>query len=171
MKKFPSRSSSSTISLIETHLMCPDEGGNSSSQEDAQFRLFKELCSVGNLIPMYRRVMTDQLTPVLAYNCLVSEDDRNSPSFLLESIYQGEFQGRYSFIGSQPILEVLAEGNRVTVLDHAKGTRTVSEEVDPMEVRIEHTLGGSQLVAVRCHFSQTNQTDCGVHALMESWHL
>lgn len=124
-----------------------DEGGNSSVQEDPQFHLFKELCSVGNLIPMYQRVMTDQLTPVVAYHAIVSEDDRDAPSFLLESVYQGEFQGRYSFIGSQPILEVLAEGNRVTVLDHSKGTRTVSEEVDPMEV--EHRKTG-HLIPCEC---------------------
>ncbi|GMH40188.1 hypothetical protein BSKO_08092 [Bryopsis sp. KO-2023] len=103
---------------------------------DPQFQRFAELCEVGNLIPMYQRVMSDQLTPVLAYRCLVHEDDREAPSFLFESVINGEQQGRYSFVGAQPSLEIVATGNRVVVLDHMKGTRTVAEEDDPMEVPV-----------------------------------
>lgn len=42
-----------------------------------------------NLIPIYRCIFSDQLTPVLAYRCLVKEDDREAPSFLFESVEPG----------------------------------------------------------------------------------
>ena len=42
-----------------------------------------------NLIPIYSCIFSDQLTPVLAYRCLVKEDDREAPSFLFESVEPG----------------------------------------------------------------------------------
>ena len=44
-------------------------------------------------------------------------------------------QGRYSFVGAQPAMEVVARENSVTVIDHHTRQRTVTEESDPMEVR------------------------------------
>lgn len=38
---------------------------------------------------MFRRIFSDQLTPVLAYKCLVRGDDKEAPSFLLESVEDG----------------------------------------------------------------------------------
>lgn len=43
----------------------------------------------GNLIPLYQTLFSDHLTPVLAYRCLVKEDDRDAPSFLFESVEPG----------------------------------------------------------------------------------
>ena len=68
---------------------------------------FKQLVSEGhNLIPLYRRIFDDQLTPILAYRCLVKEDERDAPSFLLESVVGGTQTGRFSFLGSRPYMEV-----------------------------------------------------------------
>ncbi len=39
-------------------------------------------------------------------------------------------------MGAQPALEVLARGHTVTVLDHDTGTRTVTQEADPLEARM-----------------------------------
>jgi len=39
-----------------------------------------------NVVPLYRCIFSDHLTPVLAYRCLVEEDNREAPSFLFESI-------------------------------------------------------------------------------------
>lgn len=50
---------------------------------------FKEAAKDGNLIPLYSRVFSDHLTPVLAYRCLVKEDEREAPSFLFESAEPG----------------------------------------------------------------------------------
>lgn len=50
---------------------------------------FKEAAKDGNLIPLYRPIFSDHLTPVLAYRCLVKEDERDAPSFLFESVEPG----------------------------------------------------------------------------------
>ena len=48
-----------------------------------------EAAKKGNLVPLNRCIFSDQLTPVLAYRCLVKEDDREAPSFLFESVEPG----------------------------------------------------------------------------------
>jgi len=70
------------------------------------------------LTPVYRRLFADALTPVLAYRRLVSGDDRMAPSFLLESVEGGDRAARYSFLGAQPILEVIAHGDDIELRDH-----------------------------------------------------
>lgn len=112
---------------------------------DSEFQRFADAAKQGNLVPLYERVMSDQLTPVLAYRCLVREDDREAPSFLFESVVNGNqqvrattglipttctcnsLQGRYSFIGAQPSLEIVATQGRVVILDHEAGTRVERE--------------------------------------------
>ncbi|KAK2967048.1 hypothetical protein RJ640_015268 [Escallonia rubra] len=93
---------------------------------------FNEAAKHGNLIPLYRSIFSDHLTPVLAYRCLVKEDDRDAPSFLFESVEPGK--GRYSVIGAQPTMEIVAKENLVTVMDHQKGQRTEEFVEDPMVV-------------------------------------
>ncbi|MHC5008876.1 MAG: anthranilate synthase component I [Planctomycetota bacterium] len=95
---------------------------------------FRRLAERGNLIALVQRVMSDQLTPVLAYRRLVAPDERTASSFLLESVESSGSVGRHSFLGSQPVLEVLARGNEVTVVDHARGTTETSRPDDPLEV-------------------------------------
>jgi anthranilate synthase component I len=51
------------------------------------------------LIPVYREVLADMLTPVRAYSLLCPP---GTPGFLLESVEGGEHLARYSFIGSEP---------------------------------------------------------------------
>ena len=87
-------------------------------------------------IPMHllsRRLMSDQLTPVLAYRRLVAPDDRAAPSFLFESVENGSTVGRWSMLGAQPVLEVLARGGEVEVRDRRSGTVTRAEAPDPLE--------------------------------------
>ena len=43
-------------------------------------------------MPVYERVFSDRLTPVLAYRCLVKEGNDVAPSFLLESVNNGSQQ-------------------------------------------------------------------------------
>src|SRR5450631_830839 len=52
-----------------------------------------------SLIPLYREVLADMLTPVRAYTLLCPP---GSPGFLLESVEGGERQARYSFIVCRP---------------------------------------------------------------------
>jgi len=82
------------------------------------------------LIPVFCRVMSDQLTPVLAYRRLTRPDDRMAPSFLLESVIDGDRQGRYSYIGAQPIAEVIARGQELTYKDHLDSSQSNTRTVD-----------------------------------------
>ena len=61
----------------------------------------KKLRSQGNVIPVYKSVIADFLTPVSAF--LKLEKDR-SHAFLLESVEGGETIARYSFLGGDPFL-------------------------------------------------------------------
>src|SRR5205809_946105 len=56
------------------------------------------LASEFALIPVYREVLADMLTPVRAYTLLCPPGE---PGFLLESVEGGERLARYSFIGAQ----------------------------------------------------------------------
>jgi len=83
---------------------------------------FKSFCDVAQrnseaLIPICRSLMSDQTTPVLAYRRLVKPDDRMAPSFLLESVEGGQRQGRYSYLGAQPIVQIIARGNHMQCID------------------------------------------------------
>lgn len=98
---------------------------------------FVEMSKNGNLIPLYRCIFSDHLTPVLAYRCLVSQDDRDAPSFLFESVEQGQMGtnvGRFSIVGAQPAMEIVAKENSVTIMDHERGTREEEFTEDPMTV-------------------------------------
>ena len=97
------------------------------------------------LVPMVRRVMSDQVTPVLAYRRLVSTDTRESASFLLESVEVGGTVGRHSIVGAGPMLEVSARKHEVTLTDHRSGSVTVSSRTNPLELLRE--LGGVRRVA------------------------
>src|SRR4051794_21094565 len=61
----------------------------------------KKLQSQGNVIPVYKSVIADFLTPVSAFLKLEKE---RTHAFLLESIEGGERIARYSFLGGDPFL-------------------------------------------------------------------
>lgn len=110
-----------------------------SSVQDGleEFRHLIEVHGDGNvnLVPMFHRIMGDQLTPIMAYKALVQSDDRDAPSFLFESVVNGTQQGRYSFVGARPQLEIIAKGHHVQILDHGKGTKEEIEDCsDPLEI-------------------------------------
>ncbi|KAL5991506.1 Allatostatin [Asimina triloba] len=98
---------------------------------------FTEASKKGNVVPLYRCIFCDHLTPVLAYRCLVKEDDRDAPSFLFESVEQGSRGsnvGRYSVVGAQPTMEIVAKDNMLTIMDHKEGTMTEQFVDDPMGI-------------------------------------
>jgi anthranilate synthase component 1 len=61
----------------------------------------KKLQSQGNVIPVYKSVIADFLTPVSAF---LKVEKNRSHAFLLESIEGGERIARYSFLGGDPFL-------------------------------------------------------------------
>lgn len=86
------------------------------------------------LLLLSRRLLSDQLTPVLAYRRLVAPDDRAAPSFLFESVENGTTVGRWSMLGAQPALEVLARGEEVEIIDHRGAGSRRMRSANPLEV-------------------------------------
>src|SRR6266705_3738948 len=73
------------------------------------------------LIPVYREVLADMLTPVRAYTLLCPPGE---PGFLLESVEGGERLARYSFIGVQARPLELGTGNPLAALASVAGEQT-----------------------------------------------
>src|SRR3974390_2838927 len=73
------------------------------------FEEFVELARDASLVPVYRQLVGDTLTPVSAF-CKIQEGDW---SFLFESVVGGERLGRYSFLGSGPFLRFQVYDRRV----------------------------------------------------------
>jgi anthranilate synthase component 1 len=88
---------------------------------DAQpgFSEFKKLADRGNVVPVYRTIVADLLSPVSAFLAVAPQHGRaaHSPShsFLLESVEGGERVGRYTFFGVDPFQIVSCRGNDITV--------------------------------------------------------
>ncbi|XP_071929935.1 anthranilate synthase alpha subunit 1, chloroplastic-like isoform X2 [Coffea arabica] len=132
----PSHSFSSRLSLRRSlpSLQCCSL---QSSSPVTDKKRFMEASRHGNVIPLYQCIFSDHLTPVLAYRCLVKEDDREAPSFLFESVEPGfrtSHVGRYSVVGAQPAVEIVAKENDVTILDHYKGKLKEIVVEDPMTI-------------------------------------
>jgi anthranilate synthase component 1 len=81
----------------------------------------RELAKAHALIPVYREVLADMLTPVRAYTLLCPP---GQPGFLLESVEGGERLARYSFIGYQPRALDLGQGNPLDALSAVAGEET-----------------------------------------------
>ncbi|NLX97660.1 MAG: anthranilate synthase component I [Rhodopirellula sp.] len=75
------------------------------------FDTFSRLADGADLVPVYRRLVSDSLTPVSAFHRI----DAGRCACLFESVIGGEKVGRYSFLATHPFLEIEAYENRVTV--------------------------------------------------------
>ena len=93
------------------------------------FDEFAELAQTHTVVPVYRRLVADALTPVLALRRMAGGDWR----FLFESVVGGERIGRYSFLGERPFRRFEAFGTRVRekVGDAAW---TEAEHADPLKL-------------------------------------
>ncbi|MCO5222649.1 MAG: anthranilate synthase component I [Thermomicrobiales bacterium] len=63
-------------------------------------------------VPIYREVMADTETPVSAFHKI----KRDAPAFLLESVEGGQRVARYSFIGSEPFLDIVLDEDEATIV-------------------------------------------------------
>jgi anthranilate synthase component 1 len=79
---------------------------------------FLDLARNATVVPVYRQLLGDTLTPVTAFHHV----QEGEWSFLFESVVGGERVGRYSFVGSGPFLRFQAWGNRVQVWHNGKAT-------------------------------------------------
>lgn len=108
---------------------------------------FIALARQGNLIPVYREILADRLTPVSAFEKLTGSDDKSARAFLLESVEGGERIGRYSFLGSNPSLVFRSKGNIATVTEgHATQTAVIAPGDDPLTL-LKELLGRYRYVA------------------------
>ncbi|TML42644.1 MAG: anthranilate synthase component I [Actinobacteria bacterium] len=65
---------------------------------------FHELAAHHAIVPVWREVLSDLITPVAAFLRLVG----NGPGFLLESVERGERWSRFSFVGLRPSATLVA---------------------------------------------------------------
>ena len=95
---------------------------------------FHALALKGNLIPVYREILADRITPVSAYEKLV-EGDPNRLSFLLESVEGGERIGRYSFLGADPSIVFRSKGRNALIIEGGEERGfTLTENEDPLTI-------------------------------------
>ncbi len=98
------------------------------------FSAFADLAKNHTVVPVYRQLIGDTLTPVGAF-CKIQEGDQ---AFLFESVVGGEKVGRYSFIGAGPFLSFEAFGRTVRT-QSADGTRQEFTHPDPLR-KLEELL-------------------------------
>ncbi len=91
---------------------------------------FRELAGRFQVIPVYRRLLSDTLTPVSAFQRL---DDGGS-ACLFESVIGGEKVGRYSFLAANPKMTLSAREKVVTIVD-AHGSETIASDNPLDELR------------------------------------
>jgi anthranilate synthase component 1 len=87
-----------------------------------------------SLIPVYREVLADMLTPVRAYTLLCPP---GTPGFLLESVEGGERLARYSFIGFEP------KPLELSIDDPLAALRSVAAEVTAPVKGVPRFHGGA----------------------------
>ncbi|MGB3086680.1 MAG: anthranilate synthase component I [Phycisphaerae bacterium] len=88
---------------------------------------FLKMARRGNTIPVYRTLLSDHLTPVLAFRKLLTAGEQG---FLLESIIGLERVARYTFLGVHPRETVRAFGSRFERIRDG-GTETIQCD-DPL---------------------------------------
>jgi anthranilate synthase component I len=85
--------------------------------------------TTGAVIPVWKPVLADLLTPSAAYLRLARKAKH---AFLLESIEGGERVARYTFLGTDPHLIVRARGEEIELWEHGKVTRRHGKVLDTL---------------------------------------
>lgn len=93
-----------------------------------EFENYLQLAAEFDLVPVYRRLLSDHLTPVSAFRLL---DDGQSSACLFESVIGGEKIGRYSFVAIGPRARIVAYGNQIEW--HENGQVKQLTEKDPLD--------------------------------------
>jgi anthranilate synthase component 1 len=88
---------------------------------------FSSLARTHRLVPVYRRLFADSLTPLSAF----ARIDAGDGGCLFESVVGGEKVGRYSFLGADPFLRFEAFGNAVRIEGRGRQPETF-EAADPL---------------------------------------
>lgn len=75
------------------------------------FERFVAFSREHRIVPVWRSLLADQVTPVAVFARCVGERD----GFLLESVENGERWSRWSFLGRNPLSSIVSRGGDVTV--------------------------------------------------------
>ena len=87
---------------------------------------FDRLAQQHRFVPVYRRVLSDSLTPLSAFARL----DTGSCGCLFESVIGGERVGRWSFLAAEPFLQFEARGTAVHLRGHTVDGLDIDERFD-----------------------------------------
>ena len=90
-----------------------DLGPDAAPQGCPRIATFLELAQKHSVVPVWRELVADSLTPVGAFRAMVGD----GPGFLLESVEGGERWSRFSFLGRSPAATFVARGQKVVVTD------------------------------------------------------
>ena len=77
------------------------------------FSSYSRLAESYDAVPVIRRLLSDGLTPVSAFQQI----DKGDASCLFESVVGGEKVGRYSFLATRPRRTISAKANEVTITE------------------------------------------------------
>lgn len=72
---------------------------------------FHRLAADHTVVPVWRELLADLVTPVAAYARIVGDE----PGFLLESVEHGERWSRWSFVGRNPVATLTSKDGRIEV--------------------------------------------------------
>ncbi|MCH8967280.1 MAG: chorismate-binding protein, partial [Planctomycetes bacterium] len=97
---------------------------------------FIALSRGASVVPVCCSILSDQLTPVSAFNRLAAGADH---AFLLESVVGGEKIARYSFLGAAPFARIEATPARTTLVE--RGKERIVDNADPL-AELETLLAG-----------------------------
>lgn len=95
---------------------------------------FADLAVTHDFVPVYRRLLSDTLTPVTAFRRLADDGQ----ACLFESVIGGEKVGRYSFLAAAPDGRFCARRNRITRELPGDGQRVECEAEDPLDEFRKH---------------------------------
>jgi anthranilate synthase component I len=82
------------------------------------FETFSRLAPTADYVPVYRRLLSDVLTPVSAFHKL----DDGGCACLFESVIGGEKVGRYSFLATSPFKLVESDGKESNSISQVRQT-------------------------------------------------
>lgn len=72
---------------------------------------FHALAATHTVVPVWRELLADLVTPVAAFARIVGDD----PGFLLESVEHGDRWSRWSFVGRNPLATLTSKDGAITV--------------------------------------------------------
>src|ERR1700743_1509664 len=91
---------------------------------------FVQQARTSPMVPVYRQLLGDTLTPVSAFQKIEAGDW----AFLFESVIGGERGGRYSFLGADPFLTFEGWDRKVVIHDRRTGAREELTHADPLRL-------------------------------------